>query len=170
VNSEVRQFAAPLPEQRELAYLKAYIRETPSEKGLSMKRFLLMTTCFAVLRVTVVAQDDNAEYHGWMKSAGATAGSLRKNLEAKNADAAAADAKKLQEIFGHVHSYWSDKHIDDATKFAMDAGTGFGEVAKQAAAGKFEDASATLKTTSANCGGCHTAHREKSADGTWKIK
>jgi hypothetical protein len=134
-----------------------------------MKRFLLMTTCFAALGVTVVAQDD-AEYHGWMKSVGATSGSLRKNLEAKNADAAAADAKKLQEIFGQVHTYWSDKKVDDAMKFAMNAGTGFGEIAGQAAAGKFEDASATLKTTSANCGGCHNAHREKSADGSWKIK
>ncbi len=134
-----------------------------------MKRFLLMTTCFAALGVTVVAQDD-AEYQGWMKSVGATSGSLRKNLEAKNADAAAADAKKLQEIFGHVHDYWSGKHADDAMKFAMNAGMGFGEVAEQAAAGKFEEASATLKTTSSNCGGCHTAHREKAADGSWKIK
>jgi hypothetical protein len=134
-----------------------------------MKRFLFMTTCFTVLGVTVVAQGDG-EYQGWMKSAGAASGSLRKNLEAKNADGAAADAKKLQDIFGHVHSYWSEKHVEDAMKFAMDAGTGFGEVAEQAAAGKFEDASATLKTTSANCGGCHTAHREKSADGAWKMK
>jgi len=134
-----------------------------------MKRFLLMTTCFAALGVTVVAQDD-AEYKGWMKAAGATSGSLRKNLEAKNADAAAADAKKLQEIFGHVHDYWNDKHVDDAMKFAMAANAGFGDVAEQAAAGKFEDASATLKTTSANCGGCHAAHREKSPDGSWKMK
>jgi cytochrome c556 len=134
-----------------------------------MKRFLLTSACFAVLGVSVVAQDD-AEYQGWMKSIGATAGSLRKNLEAKNAEAAAADAKKLQEILGHTQSYWGQKHVDDATRFAADAGTGFGEVAQEAAAGKFEDASATLKTTSANCGGCHTAHREKSADGAWKIK
>ncbi len=117
----------------------------------------------------MVAQDD-AEYQGWMKSAGATSGSLRKNLEAKNADAATADAKKLQEIFGHVHDYWNAKHTDDAMKFAMAADMGFGQVAEQAAAGKFEEASATLKTTSANCGGCHTAHREKAADGSWKIK
>ncbi len=134
-----------------------------------MKRFLLMTTCFAVLGMTVVAQDD-AEYQGWMKAAGATSGSLRKNLEARNGDAAAADAKKLQEIFGHVHSYWNDKHVEDAMKFAMAASAGFGEAADQSAAGKFDEAAATLKTTSGNCGGCHNAHREKAADGSWKIK
>jgi cytochrome c556 len=134
-----------------------------------MKRFLLISICCAALGVTVAAQD-NAEYQGWMKSVGATSGSLRKNLEAKDAGAAAADAKKLQEIFGHVHGYWNDKHVEDAMKFAMAAGMGFGEVAELAEAGKFDDASAKLKTTSANCGGCHTAHREKAADGTWKIK
>lgn len=135
-----------------------------------MKHFLLIATCFAVLAVTVVAQDD-AEYQSWMKAAAATSGSLRKNLEAKNSDGAAADAKKLEEIFGHVHDYWSAKHADDAMKFAMAASTGFGQVAEQAASGKLDDASATLKTTtSTNCGGCHAAHREKTADGSWKIK
>jgi cytochrome c556 len=111
-----------------------------------------------------------ADYQTWMKSVGATVGSLRKNLEAKNSDASADDAKKLQEIFRHVHDYWSAKSVDDATKFAEAAGSGFGQVAEQAGAGKFDEASATLKTTSASCGGCHSAHRDKQADGTFKIK
>ena len=133
-----------------------------------MKRFLVIACGVMAFGITMPAQDD-ADYHGWMKSVGATVGSLRKNLEAKDGDAASADAKKLQEIFGHVHGYWLKKNVDDATKFASDAGDGFGAVADQAAAGKFDDASATLKTTSANCGGCHTAHREKTAGG-FKIK
>ena len=133
-----------------------------------MKRFLVIACGVMAFGITLAAQDDT-DYQGWMKSVGATAGSLRKNLEAKNGDAASADAKKLQEIFGHVHGYWLKKNVDDATKFAADAGEGFGAVADQAAAGKFDEASATLKTTSANCGGCHAAHREKTADG-FKIK
>lgn len=133
-----------------------------------MKRFLLIGSWVIALGITMAAQDD-ADYQGWMKSVGATVGSLRKNLEAKNGDAASADAKKLQAIFGHVHDYWLKKNVSDATKFASDAGEGFGTLADQAAAGKFADASATLKTTSANCGGCHAAHREKTADG-FKIK
>jgi cytochrome c556 len=133
-----------------------------------MKRFLLIGSWVIALGINMAAQND-ADYQGWMKSVGATVGSLRKNLEAKNGDAASADAKKLQEIFGHVHDYWLKKNVSDATKFASDAGEGFGTLADQAAAGKFADASATLKTTSANCGGCHAAHREKTADG-FKIK
>jgi hypothetical protein len=52
----------------------------------------------------------------------------------------------------------------------MDAENGFKEVAQLAAAGKFDEASAALMKTQANCGGCHMAHREKAADGSWKIK
>jgi hypothetical protein len=133
-----------------------------------MKRILLLfTACLTALTVAVLARDE-ADYQKWMKTIGATSGSLRKNLDAKNGEAASADAKKLQETFEHVHDFWQKKNVDDATKFAMNARDGFREVAEQASAGKFEDASATLKKTSANCGGCHKVHREKVADG-WKI-
>jgi mono/diheme cytochrome c family protein len=82
-------------------------------------------------------------------------GNLRKNLEAKIGDAASADAKKLQEVFGQVYEFWHKKNVDDAAKFAMNARDG-----EQASAGKFDEASVTLKATSANCGGCHSARRE----------
>jgi mono/diheme cytochrome c family protein len=117
-----------------------------------------------------MSAQDAAEYKTWMQTAGATAGSLHKNLDAKNAEAAAADAKKLQEIFSHVHEYWMKKDVADAMKFAMNASEGFGIVAADASASKFDEASATLKATSANCGGCHTVHREKLPEGGFKIK
>jgi mono/diheme cytochrome c family protein len=134
-----------------------------------MRRVLLLSVSAAVFAVAMSAQDA-AEYKTWMQTAGATAGSLHKNLDAKNAEAAAADAKKLQEIFSHVHEYWMKKDVADAMKFAMNASEGFGIVAADASASKFDEASATLKATSANCGGCHTVHREKLPEGGFKIK
>ena len=133
-----------------------------------MKHVLLSTVCLAALAVTALAQDE-MDFQKLMKTVGATSGSLRKNLEAKNGDAASADAKKLQEVFGQVHDFWQKKNTDDAMKFAMNARDGYREIAEEASAGKFDEASATLKKTSANCGGCHAAHREKGADG-FKIK
>ncbi len=134
-----------------------------------MKRIFLLGISATIFAAALSAQDD-AEYQTWMKTAGATAGSLHKNLDAKNAEAAAADAKKLQDIFSQVHEYWMKKDVADATKFAMSASDGFGSVAADAAASKFDEASAAMKTTSANCGGCHSAHREKLPDGTFKMK
>jgi mono/diheme cytochrome c family protein len=104
-----------------------------------------------------------------MKAIGAISGSLHKNLDAKNGNGASADAARLEELFGKVHEYWLTKS-PDAMKFAMDSQAGYREIAAKASAGNFTEALATFKTVSANCGGCHAAHREKAADGTWKIK
>ncbi len=134
-----------------------------------MKRNLPFIICLTVLAFGVFAQSD-ADYQKWMKTVGATSGSLRKNLAAKNGEAASADAKKLQEVFAQVHDFWQMKHVEDAMMFAMDARDGYREIAAQTAAGKFDDVPATLQKVSATCGGCHTAHREKAADGSWKMK
>ena len=109
------------------------------------------------------------DYQKWMKDIGSTCGSLKKNLDAKNGEAA-ADAKKLHSDFAQVHMFFEKNHSDDAMKFAMAASEGFDKIAVQASAGKFDEATATFKATTANCGGCHGAHREKAADGSFKIK
>ncbi len=138
-------------------------------KRMKMKRTSLLTLGVMALAVSLPAQND-ADYPTWMKTVATTAKSLRGNLESKNSDGAATDAKKLQEVFGQVKAYWQKKDVADATKFASDAADGFGDLATQSAASKFDDASATLKKTSANCAGCHAAHREKAADGSFTIK
>jgi hypothetical protein len=134
-----------------------------------MKRIPLFMACLTALAVAILAQGEG-DYQKWMKTVAATSGSLRKNLDAKNGEAASADAKKLQETFEQVHDFWHEKNVDDAMKFAMDVRDDFREVAEQASAGKFDDASATLKKATANCAGCHAAHREKAANGTYKTK
>jgi hypothetical protein len=134
-----------------------------------MKATVILVGGLLLLSLAVWAQDD-AQYQSWMKSNNANVASLRMNLQAKSGDAAAADAKKLQDTFAQVHAYWQKKNVSDATQFAMDAENGFKEVGQLAAAGKFDEASAALMKTQANCGGCHMAHREKAADGSWKIK
>ncbi len=134
-----------------------------------MKHVVLLTSCFLFLAVAVSAQQE-AEYQNWMQTIRATVGSLGENLEAKSGDAAAADATKLAEVFGQVHTFWNQKNTSDAMKFAMDAQSGFQEVAQLASAGKIDEASEATTKARTNCGGCHRAHRERDADGAWKIK
>ena len=136
---------------------------------MTLKRNLLFTACLAVLAIAVFAQSEE-DHQKWMKTVGATSGSLRKNLGAKNGEAAASDAKKLQDIFGQVHDFWQIKNVDDAMKFSIEARDVFREVAEHASMGMFTDASAALKKLDASCSGCHTDHREKAADGSWKLK
>lgn len=134
-----------------------------------MKLTLCLLACLLTVSVAVWAQD-TAAYQGWMKSNGAAVASLRKNLDAKAGDAAAADAKTLVDNFGHVSDYWQQKNVADAVKFATDAQNGFKNVAQLAAAGKFDDASAALQAAQANCAGCHMAHRQRGSDGSFSIK
>jgi hypothetical protein len=134
-----------------------------------MKVSVVLAGVLLCVSVAVWAQED-ADYQSLMKSNGATVASLRKNLDAKAGDAAAADAKTLQDNFGKVSAYWQKKNVSDAMKFAADAQNGFKNVAQLAAAGKFDEAADATKMAQTNCAGCHMAHREKAPDGSWKMK
>ena len=133
-----------------------------------MKRAGLIAICMLV--VGVAWSQSDMEFQTWMKSVGAACGSPNKNLDAKNGEAAAADAQTLHATFADVHGFFHKKKSEDAAKFAMGASEGFKKIAMEASAGKFDEASATFKTTTANCGGCHSAHREKAANGSFSIK
>ena len=133
-----------------------------------MKRAVLIAICMLV--AGAVWSQSDANFQTWMKNIGATCGSLKKNLDAKNGDAAASDARKLHSAFANVHAFFKKKNSEDAVKFATGAAEGFDKIAEQASAGKLDEASTTFKETTSNCGGCHTAHREKSADGSFRIK
>ncbi|MBC7926848.1 MAG: cytochrome c [Bryobacteraceae bacterium] len=133
-----------------------------------MRKVILAVSILA-MSASLFAQDEK-EYQAWMKTTGATVGSLRKNLEAKNSEASAADATKLQEVFTQVHDFWMKKKVENAAKFSTDAQSGFKEVGQLATASKFDEASASLKTTMGSCAGCHGTYREKATDGSWKIK
>ena len=125
-----------------------------------MKSSVALVVCILLLGVAVWAQSD-ADYQSWMKSNGAAAASLGKNLTAKAGDAAAMDAKTLQDNMTKVAAYWQAKNVSDAVKFAQDAKAGFAQVAALASAGKFDDATAAMKMAQTSCGGCHMAHRER---------
>jgi cytochrome c556 len=51
----------------------------------------------------------------------------------------------------------------------MEAQTAAAGIAKAAAAGNLDEASAQVKSLQTNCGGCHKAHRE-GTPGSFKIK
>ena len=151
------------------AMLEVTNKTTVQKGAMQMKRILILAACLLGLGVAAWAQVD-ADYQSFMKSNGAAVASLRKNLDAKAGDAAAADAKTLQDNFAKVYAYWQKKNVSDAMKFAMDGRDAFTQVADLASAGKFDDASAAMKTGQATCAGCHMAHREKAPDGSFTMK
>ena len=136
-----------------------------------MKLALGLAVCTLLMGAVLWAQsDDFAEYQGWMKSNAATAADLNKNLTAKDAGAAHTDVRKLQENLGMVMAYWQARNVTDGVRFSLDGTYGLAQVDVLVSQGKFDDAAAALKAAQGNCAGCHMAHREKGADGSFKIK
>ncbi len=115
------------------------------------------------------AQDEDA-YKSLMKATPPAVGGVRKNLEAKSMDAVVEDAKKLEHIFGESAEFWTKKGGADAVGWSKDAQAAASKVASAAAAGDAEGAAAAFKGVTGSCKGCHEAHREKLADGSYKIK
>lgn len=129
---------------------------------------LLLGSLFLVSTLTFA--QDAGEMPGWMKSLGATRGSLNKNIEAKNGADAAKDAQKLAGIYKQVGEFFAKTHTDDAVTIAKTGETAAMDISTAATAGDFEKAAAGAKSIGGTCAPCHTAHREKLDAGGYKIK
>lgn len=115
----------------------------------------------------LLAQSES-DFSGWMKQVAATNGKLKAGVAAKDATAVAAEAKTLEGLFDNVEKFFTGKNMKDAADMAKAAHTAAGATAKAAATGTIDEANAGL--VSGSCQGCHAAHREKGADGAYKIK
>lgn len=133
-----------------------------------MKKIVLVALAAMLIATTAFAQSD-ADYQGYMKAIAGANGSLGKNIEAKNAAGAAADAQKLADTFKQVEAFWQGRNVADAVAFAQKGGAAATATANAAKAGNLDDAAASAKTIGPNCGGCHMAHRDKT-DAGFKIK
>ena len=97
--------------------------------------------------------DDEQDYQGWMKTTVATAGKLRKELDAKAFPDVAKDAATLQDVFKKVEMYWAKTNTADAVKFAQDAQAAAKSLVAAAGSENAEQSAASLKMMMATCAG-----------------
>lgn len=135
-----------------------------------MNRTILVMAGCATLLLGMVFAQGHEELNAAMKTAGAANGSLRKSIAAKDGAETAATAEKLAAAFKTVQAHFEEHHMEDGIKFAQTANQASMNLAAAAKAGEWDKASDELKTLGAQCQGCHAAHREKLADGTYKMK
>jgi len=129
-----------------------------------------LLTATILLAAGIVWAQNESDYQEWMKSNAISMGSMSRNITAKNAEGAAADARQLESNFKQVVDFWKTRGgAEDAVNFARRAQIFAGDVAKDVAAGDFRQAADDLKSMQTNCAGCHMAHREGS-QGAFKIK
>ena len=112
-----------------------------------------------------------ADYAATMKEVGQNNGVLIKSIKGGMADEASkAPQCGSKTLFKNVHAYWVDKKVADATTAAQTAVTSLQAVQKALAANDMTAAEAARATVAAQCMACHTAHREKTPEGGWRMK
>ena len=133
-----------------------------------MNRNLTFAVALAVgaaMTLIAAAEQDHVQ---WMKSIQKASGSLKKGIEAKDADA--KDAKTLASSFKTIGAFYADRNMADAVKVSKDAEAAAGDLEAAVTAKDYEKAAVSLKAVMGSCMGCHKVHREKLEDGTYKIK
>lgn len=135
-----------------------------------MKLFLVMLfAAFAIVGFAAAPQSEEA-FVAAMKKVIPTNGSLGKNVTAKDVEATKKDAAALEEIFKVSEGFWKARKAQDAIDWSIQGKNAAAEVGKLAAAGEWDKIPDARKKIQETCMACHNAHREKLADGSYKIK
>jgi cytochrome c556 len=129
---------------------------------------IVLTGLFALS--TVVFGQDEQDLDKWMKQTKDLASSLRKNMESKAADAVAKDAKALEDIFKQVETFFAKRQTADAVKSSQDSHAAAHDLYAAATSGNADAMVTSSKALMGQCKTCHDAHREKTADGGYKLK
>jgi cytochrome c556 len=106
-----------------------------------------------------------------MKQLGKEAGAVRKADPKTGAELAAA-GERIAGIYEAQKSFWAKRGngFEDAAKWADEGHAIAMEFASAAKAGDAAKAGSAFQKLGGTCKQCHDAHREKLADGTYKIK
>ena len=107
-----------------------------------MQMICVLASVIAGLTAGISFAQSDSDYQTWMKAVAASNGGLQKGVAAKDKGAVVADAQKLQDTFKQVGDFWQKRGAADAVGFAKQAETAAGAVAKSAANGDMDQASA----------------------------
>jgi hypothetical protein len=140
-------------------------------KGWIAGAFIVATaTLAAQAPMTKVAISSEDDYSKVMKEVGAQNGALRKAIASSSEADVTASAAKLEAAFKDVQAYWENKKVEDATTAAKNAVAASQAISKAAAAHDMPAATTASQTLASQCMSCHTAHRDRLPDGTFKMK
>jgi cytochrome c556 len=142
-----------------------------------MRGIVTAAACLVCVAALAASEKPSDAYQQAMKDLSAANTALRNDVKAIEGAGAypdynpiETDAAALKAAFETTMAYWAEKKVDDAVRLAQ-AGAQHADALEAARKAKDYDA---LMTAAAEigktCGGCHTAHRDKLADGSYEIK
>src|SRR5262249_16286166 len=137
---------------------------------MSRRVALVIIVTAGVFAASASLAKQKRPYNELMKDVAATYASVKKNLDANAAPAAAADAAKLQALFKDTEDFWAQFKTKDALDAAKGAQDGAAAIAAAAKANNIQKAQASYNAVGKSCNGCHASHREQMPDKSFKIK
>jgi hypothetical protein len=111
-----------------------------------------------------------AGYDKVMKQVGTTFTAFRNGLEAPDAAQAKEQVAILKKSFAEAEAFWKARGTADATGWAADALKLVTSMEQAVAGAKWDDVKSSATNLQQLCQTCHTAHRERLDDGTFRIK
>jgi hypothetical protein len=105
-----------------------------------------------------------------MKQVGAANRAMRTALDESNAQAVQENAVLLQQGFKQSTAFWKTRRVAEATGWSQDGLKLAESIHRAAAASRWDEVKETVGTLGKVCQTCHTAHRERLDDGTFRIK
>jgi len=115
--------------------------------------------CAALVSAQAIAQSAD-EFDAWMRTIDEKNQSVQRNIAAKDAQAAADDARTMQDTFRLVEGFWKQRgHAEDAVDLSRKAADRAADVVKSIAAKDFDAASAQSIKIAETCTACHRLYR-----------
>ena len=112
----------------------------------------------------------DADYVKAMKEIGPAFAAMQRDNAAMNHADGIKQAQLLSDRFKDVQAYWQAKKVDDASTAAGNAVEAADATIKASTVMDMTALTSSQQKLSASCTSCHTAHREKLADGSYKMK
>ncbi len=134
----------------------AILCRLPFAVTMHMKKIVI----YAVLTAGGLLAQSADEFDGWMRTIDEKNQSVQRNIADKDATAATADAKTLQDTFKLVEKFWTQGgNAADAVQLSQRAQERAAEVLKSAAAKDFDAAATQSIRIAETCTACHRLYR-----------
>jgi len=127
---------------------------------VSTRRIVILAGVVASFATGLAPAQTADEFDAWMRTIDEKTQSAQRSIAAKDAAAAAQDAKSLQETFGLVEEFWKKRgNAPDAVDLSRKAEEQAAAVAKSIAAKDFDAASTQSIRIAETCTACHRLYR-----------
>ena len=130
------------------------------QEGFKMRKMIIILGIYRVLVTGLVFAQSVDDFDAWMRTIDEKNQSVQRNIAAKNADAATADAKEIQETFKLVEGFWAKRgNASDAVELSQKAEQQAAQVVKSATAKDYDAASTLAINIAQTCTACHRLYR-----------